>query len=394
MKKLSILLCILPFLLHCGPKQDKVERVVEDGVEVVINHLEPYHIGSQGSLMFEEILKIDTEDDEIANLGIPDIFGFDVNSFGDIYILRNIQGEGDFIFKFDSNGKFVKSFGPHGQGPGEFQNPRHIAIDHGDNILIYDSGPQIIHKYSQNEVLVDDHKMPGGAARVTSGPNENLLTAVHTSESDKGRTLNTHILKLINPNFEVLQVIDEFSFEWRRDKARIIEPILCWSVSRDNIYVANEGRGYEIWVFDSNGILIRKIQKEYVRIPVSEDFKKKTLEQFPEGMREQMSEMVDFPEFHPAIQNLVAGDDGSLLVSTFEEGEYPGEFIYDIFDKDGAFIDRKSLNIWIWEAHLWAKIKANKFYCLRVKDSGFREVVVYKMIWREFESLQARYYLL
>ena len=382
MKKFGLLLCIVPFLLHCGPKQDKVERIIEDGVEVVINHLEPYNIGSQGSLMLEEILKIDTEDDEIANLGIPDIFGFDVNSFGDIYILRNIQGEGDFVFKFDSNGEFIKSFGPQGQGPGEFQNPRHIAIDHRDNILIYDLEPQILHKYDQDGVLVNDYKMSGGEIRITSGPNPNLLAAVHTSESDKGRTLNTHFLKLINPNLEVLQVIDEFSFEWRRDKARIIEPLLCWSVSRDNIYVANEDRGYEIWVHDSNGKLIRKIQKEYKQIPVSEYFKKKILKQFPEGMREQMSKMVDFPEFHPPIQNLVAGDDGLLLVSTFEEGENPEEFMFDIFNEEGVFIGRKSLNIWIWEVHLWAKIQANRFYCLKEKDSGFREVVVYKMIWQ------------
>jgi len=69
-------------------------------------------------------------------------------------------------------------------------------------------------------------------------------------------------------------------------------------------------------------------------------------------------------------------------VSTFEEGENPGEFLFDIFNEDGVFIGRISLNIWIWEVHLWAKIKANRFYCLREKDSGFREVVVYKMIWQ------------
>ena len=80
MKKFSIFLYIVLFLLHCGPKQDKVERKIENGVEIVINHLEPYKIGSQSSFTLEEILTIDTEDDEIANLGIPDIFGFEVNS--------------------------------------------------------------------------------------------------------------------------------------------------------------------------------------------------------------------------------------------------------------------------------------------------------------------------
>ncbi|MFC2141763.1 6-bladed beta-propeller [Acidobacteriota bacterium] len=381
MKKSACLLCLSFLLIHCGPKQDKVERYIEDGVEVVVNHLEPYKISGRSILTLERILAIDTEDDETAALGLPDIFGFEVNSTGEIYILRNIQGDGDFVFKFDSNGKFIKSFGPQGQGPGEFQNPRHIAIDSKDNILIYDLGPQILHRYDKDGVLMGDYRMSGDEARITSGPNENMLAAVHTSESDKGRTLNTHFLKLLNPDLEVLKVIDEFSFEWRRDKARVTEPLLCWSVSRDHIYVANEARGYEIWVHDSNGKLIRKIQKEFTQIPVSEDFKNKTMEQFPEGMREQMSKMVYFPEFHPPIQNLVAGDDGLLLVSTFEEGEKPEEFMFDIINEEDVFIGRKSLKIWIWEAHLWAKIKANKLYCLEVKGSGFRELVVYNMIW-------------
>lgn len=382
MKKLLYLILFLALIYSCGPKQDQVERIIEDGVEVIINHLEPYKIGSQSSLMLEEILNIDTEDDEIAGLGINDIFGFEVNSFGEIFILRNIQGEGDFVFKFDVNGKFIMSFGRKGQGPGEFQNPHHIAIDHRDNILIYDLGPQILHKYNKDGVLVNDYKMSGGETRVTSGPNVNLLTLVQSSKRDKDKMLNTQFLKLINPNLDVLQGIDEFSFEWRQDKLRATESLLCWSVSRDNIYVANEDRGYEIWVHDFNGKLMLKIQKEYKQIPVSENFKNKILKQFPEGMREQMSKMVYFPKFHPPVQNLVAGDDGLLLVSTFEEGENPAEYMFDIFNEEGVFIGRKSLNIWIWEAHLWARIRSDKLYCLEEKETGYKELVVYKMKWK------------
>ena len=199
-----------------------MERIIEDGVEVVINHLEPYNIGSQRSLMFEEILKIDTEDDEIAELGIPDIFGFDVNSMGEIYILRNIQGEGDFVFKFDGKGKFIRSFGPWGQGPGEFQNPHHITGDHEDNILIYDLGPQKLNKYDKDGMFINAYRMSGDEIRVTSAPNMNFLAMVFSSESNKTRTLSTH-LKLLNPNFDVLQIIDEFSFEWRQDRAMLTE---------------------------------------------------------------------------------------------------------------------------------------------------------------------------
>jgi len=382
MKKLIYLVLMLYLLFSCGPKQEKVEKTMENGVEIVINHLEPYKIGSQNSLTLEEILTIDTEDDEIANLGIPDIFGFEINSLGEIFILRTITGEGDFIFKFNKNGEFVKSFGPQGQGPGEFQNPHHIALDSEDNIMIIDLGRGPLLKYNKDGVFINDYEMASGDIRVTPGPSANLLVMGHSYGRDKGRALNTYSLKLLNPDLEVLQVIDEFSFEWRQDKVKATEPIFCWSVSRDNIYVANEDRGYEIWVYDFNGKLIRKIQKQYRQIPVSDNFKKKTLKQFPEGMRDQMRDMLYFPESHPPIQNLVAGDDGLLLVSTFEEGENPEEFMFDIFNEEGVFIGRKSLNIWIWEVHLWARIKAGKFYVLREKESGYKELAVYDMIWK------------
>jgi len=51
----------------------------------------------------------------------------------------------------------------------------------------------------------------------------------------------------------------------------------------------------------------------------------------------------------------------------------------DIFNKDGIFIARKSLNIYVWEGHLWARIRADKLYCLEEKGTGYKELVVYKM---------------
>jgi hypothetical protein len=179
--------------------------------------------------------------------------------------------------------------------------------------------------------------------------------------------------------WEVLQVIDKYSFEVRPDKLKASYPIFCWGVSCDNIYVANEDSGYEVCVYNNYGKLIQKIKKEYIKVPVSKNFKKKALKQFPESMRDQMKDMLYFPEFHPPIQNLFAADNGMLLVATFEEGNNPQEFMFDIFNEEGIFIGRKSLNIIIWEGHIWAQIKVNKLYCLEEKDNGYKDLVVYNM---------------
>jgi len=67
---------------------------------------------------------------------------------------------------------------------------------------------------------------------------------------------------------------------------------------------------------------------------------------------------------------------------TYESGENPGEYIFDIFNKDGVFIARMSLNVqhWGW-GQLNARVKRNRLYIVQEKESGYKELVVYKMNW-------------
>jgi len=249
------------------------------------------------------------------------------------------------------------------------------------NILVFDLNTQTIRKYNQEGIFIEDLKLKGENAAVTPGPRENLLMIGREYDRDKETAIFIYSLKLANSNLEVLQVLDEFRNEVSPNQLKFYEPIFCCSTSKDNIYTANENRGYDIWVYDFNGKLVRKIKKEYKKIPVSEEFKKKILKQIPKEMQEQLKDKLYFPEFQPPIQNLVTGENGLLMVATFETGGNPGEFLYDIFNPDGVFIGKTSLNIWLWEGILWAKIQADKFYILREKPNGYRELAVYNMIW-------------
>ena len=100
------LICMIGLLVYCGPKQDEVDRYTEDGVEVVLNRLEPYAIGETVTFSLEDILTIDTEKNETAETGLTDISYLDVDSKGNIFIVNQRAGE-KFIFKFDKDGNFV-----------------------------------------------------------------------------------------------------------------------------------------------------------------------------------------------------------------------------------------------------------------------------------------------
>jgi len=159
---------------------------------------------------------------------------------------------------------------------------------------------------------------------------------------------------------------------------RFPEPLLCWSASSDQAFVANENHGYEIRIFGPDGTLKRMIRKESTPLPISDEFKAKILKPLPEPMHKN----AHFPDFHTPYQSLVASDDGRLLVMTFEPGDRPGEYLFDVFDKDGVLIGRKSMVAHVWEGHLWIKIRGGRFYCLREKPNGFKEIAISRIIWK------------
>ena len=67
---------------------------------------------------------------------------------------------------------------------------------------------------------------------------------------------------------------------------------------------------------------------------------------------------------------------------TYEKGENPSEYVFDIFNSEGVFILRKNLNILNnWD--MQAKAKKGRLYCVREKESGYKEFVVYRMKWNE-----------
>ena len=62
-----LLFSAILMFISCGPKQDKIEKYTEDGVEVIVNHLEPYRIEKEPARLYlEEQLRIDTESEVIA----------------------------------------------------------------------------------------------------------------------------------------------------------------------------------------------------------------------------------------------------------------------------------------------------------------------------------------
>jgi len=380
-KVIGVIVLIFLFSL-CGSKQLEVERLIEDGVEVIVNHQEPYKIEREpSSLIFEKDFSIDLERDDIANIGLTDIRYFDADSEGNIYFCK-LRGTGNFIYKFDKSGTFIDSFGSQGQGPGEIQYVYYFFIDSKDNIIVVDETRKVLF-FNKDGMLVKEIRFGTKIEEAIPLEKGKYIEIRGTPDLTK----ETFPIKLIlcNKDFVELKELDVFihpnPLKGNKRPYRIYS--FMGKATKDKIYIGNEQRGYEILVYDLDGNLIRKIRKDYKALAYPEEFKKETENHFIENPRSKKSFYItkDMPPFN----TFFIDEEDRLYVMTYEKGDKEGEYIHDIFNSDGIFIARKSiknygrLNYQLTELNAIAK--NNCLYCFQEKESGYKELVVYKLNW-------------
>ncbi len=392
-KNLFLLLCLV-FFLTCGQKQKEVERIVEDGVEVVINHIEPYKIGGrQATLILEEEFIIDFEREDFAELGLTDLWGFEIDSEGNIYILH-FRGKENSVFKFDRNGEFISSFGKKGLGPDEIQYasssrvrlwPR---INAEDRIVITDSRGKKLLIFDKDGRLLKNIKLELNFEAAVPLNAETYL--VLKKRIGPQAEYLEYPLSLYNFDFKELKELHRQKWiNWTRaNRISAIPQVLSFHVTKRNIFLWDSDKGYELLVFNLNGDLIRKIRKDYQPVEYPKEMKENLLEYtLPD---DPFKEKSYFPPNWPPIQYFFTDEEGRLFVMTYEEGKSLGEYIHDVFNPEGVFIGRISLGNFSMAYYkgkplgglaLDVRARDNRLYCLREKESGYKELVVYKTKW-------------
>ena len=381
MKKLVCIMLISIITISCAPQKERVEKIVEEAIEVIINHLEPYKIKGESSILtLEKELSIDFARDDIGELGIADAIDFEVDSKGNIYFFY-ADKEGDLIFKFGPQGSYLTSFGPKGQGPGEMQYIIWTGIDSQDNIVVSDNGNRKILIFSNDMSLVKEIRYPSKVGLLYPLENGNFfgLWDKHPAPSDK--YMYVWAFSLYNPEFEEIKLLDTqnvYDFNTQGFRGIISRPYFKRQISKKNIFIASEDRGYEILKYDLEGNIIQKIRKKYEPVAISSEIIQEREKQY-----EQYGMEVWFPKYWLPMSDFFLDDDGRIFVRTFERGENPSEYIYDILNAEGLFIARKAMNIFtLGDTEVCAKSRRGRLYCFQEKQDGFREFKIYRMIWK------------
>jgi len=383
-------------IASCGPKPANVEKRVENGVEVVINHVTPETMRKlRPPLRLDELFVIDTENAEIARLGISDIWGFDVNSVGEIFVFKSLLSQGDFIYKFDPAGRFVSSFCRKGEGPGELQVPIFQKLSANGELSIPDSGKRKMFVFDREGKLLREIPIKPRLRPATDllVPLDNTRFLYRRVEFDATRPVAkiAYVFSIVDREYSEIKELDRIPVEDADIVAKVHYPFpfIRSALSGDRIFLVNDERGYEIRSYDFKGELVRRVRKEGPLVKYPESMKQDVLKHIDTPSLAFLKTKITFADPAPPCQHFWVDDEGRLFVVTYEQGAKPGEFLIDIFDRDGVFIGQMSLNIQagmkLFEqaprVDSWTTMKNGRFYCLREKDSGYLQLVVYRVTW-------------
>jgi len=372
------------FLAACGSKESQVRKTVdENGVEVVLNGIEPVRLkAAPTSLIFEEEMALDTENDAVAGTGLGEIGTFDIDSGGNIYFASMKAGE-NTILKFDRQGRHVTSFGRKGQGPGEIQGVNSLFVTDQNEVSVTNEGNNRLTIFGADGQLLREIPFTANFNAVLPLPDGRFLVWDRITVPRPGVLLEFP-MALAGPDLKPLKVLDTGILEnpMEGERLRGTYHIQSWSVSRGKVFTGHQDRGYDIFVYDFEGRPIRKIRKQYKPVPVPETHKKEFIKQFEAPQFKDIIQKIYFPDGMPPFIGFTSDEDGRLYVMTYETGEQPGEFIFDIFNPDGVLMFRKPIRVFQNYFGIFIKVRNGRLYCVQEKESGYKVFKVYRMTWK------------
>jgi hypothetical protein len=380
-------ICIWPYSFG-----QALKRIKENGVEVVVNGPKPVAVKGQPSgLTLREEFRIDLEDDKIAALGLGDISRVDLDSNGRIYIAQaGWPGKTvDLVYLFDARGRFLRSFGRIGQGPGELTNTHYLALNVNDELPVFDKGSSRITYFDST----------GRVARTVNTAaqywlpqlgmyfleNGNCFSYSYTID-EKG-TLQEALGSICGADYKKVQDLIRYDL-WRRlseyKDFLSVRPVSA--ISKNTIYLAQPIAGKDISVYDPNGQLVRKIRASFPQVGLTAGHLAEMMSPFPKNYPEFKD--VKFPDNFPPFLALFADDKERLYVAGFEEDATTKMTLCDVFAPDGSYILRAGIGFrdlshyMLGSQYFDVAIKKDRLVCVRGKPSGFKEVVVFSMIWK------------
>jgi hypothetical protein len=360
----------------------KAEFEVVDGVKTVRNPETPRY----GTFAFDlaEDLGLGSENDDASFF--PNYGSIAVDSEGTICVL---DFGNDRVQVFDKYGRYVRTLGRVGQGPGEYRFPSSVMADAVGNIVINDSARFLIH-YSPEGLFQKRITLKTSLSVPLLGPGGTIVGTAPLSPRAEGGPKNKLIQ--LGPDGEVLRTLAEYPACGVVQNLVIHHWYACHISaclrSADSLYYGFD-QDYTVHVVDTAGRALFAFMKAERPAPISAEERALTRkegifmrESFGPGDPEKTD--LGMPGHRPFWSNFLSDDLGRLYIVRFrpitEKAIKTSDI--DVFSKDGYYLYRMT-----WP-FLPQVIKNGFLYEVRQDEAaGLTKIIRHRIRnWADFKS--------
>jgi hypothetical protein len=339
-------------------------RIYKDGdVTIVQNPKEPMYKG--------EILALK----EDLRLGGPE--AKNDYSFNRIQTLAVDAQENIFVLDykeahvkvFDKTGKYLRTIGRKGQGPGELDGPMVLAFDRPSGaLLVLESGARRISCFDSQGKFIKAMSLKGVWGL---GMRLDSLGNIYVMEAVLGQNEGHYLVKKFAPDLKIIAVLAQApSLVKPTGASNPFRPIPYFQVDNKDRLLYGFPKTYEIQIFGSADKPVGRILKDYDPVEV-------TAEEMEEQKKDTPASIpLEFSKYHAAFRRFFPDDQGRLFIQTFQNAKTHKGHLFDVFDIDGRFQGSVPL------AETPIVMKKGKLYSLEEDEDGYQIIKRYALTWK------------
>jgi hypothetical protein len=287
-------------------------------------------------------------DSSPADVGLSNVESLDVDSRGRIYVGDRLKAG---VVVLSPDGRYLRTIGKRGQGPGEFDYIRNVQVLPGDSLLVYDAGINRLSVFPPDSTGVSYVRNLAGLSRgpapnwVEKLPGERAFFATHRNPFRAGQNAAP---------------------EDNRDQAvRILE----WDgrTRRDSVLVVPTS----VQIYDLQGKRIGGFDLPYQGPPVTGNDVEDAGEDLDDLLRNTLREQA--PERWPAFRSFIVDEHGNVWVALTAPAGEPTN--WSVFDQGGKPLCSVRLPTNV-DLRL---IRGGKAYSVVTDDLDVPRIVVYRL---------------